>query len=342
MPRVALVTGVSRHLGGLVARELSLRAEFDRVIGVDVVEPEVELGEAEFIKADIRNPIVAKALRGVDTVVHMGVIATPEAAGGRSVMKEINVIGTMQLLAACQRSESISRVIVKSSASVYGAGPKDPAMFTETMDPRHVPTSGWAKDNVEVETYVRGFSRRRPDVGVTTLRFANIIGPEIRTGITDYFSMPLVPTILGHDARMQFVHETDSVNAVVHASVGDVKGTFNVAGDGVLMLSQAIRRAGRPNLPVIASLMPVAGRVAKQLGLVDFSTEQVRFLTWGRALDTTRMRDVLGFEPQYTTVEAFDSFIEANDLHALLTPDRAAVIEAQVIDLFSKAGDGRG
>ncbi len=101
---------------------------------------------------------------GVDTVVHMGVIATPKQAGGRSTMKEINVIGTMQLLAACQRTASVRSLVVKSTAAVYGSGAKDPAMFTEDMEPKHAPMSGWAKDSVEVETYVRGFARRRPDV----------------------------------------------------------------------------------------------------------------------------------------------------------------------------------
>ena len=97
-------------------------------------------------------------------------------------MKELNVIGTMQLLAACQQAPDLRKLVVKSSAAVYGASNRDPAMFTEGMNAKRQPTSGFAKDVTEVESYVRGFARRRPDVDVTTLRMANVIGPRITSG----------------------------------------------------------------------------------------------------------------------------------------------------------------
>ena len=125
-------------------------------------------------------------------------------------MKELNVIGTMQLLAACGKCESVRRLVVKSTTAVYGASPRDPAVFTEDMAARALPGSGYAKDAVEVEGYVRGFSRRRPDVAVTTLRFANFVGPYIDTPLTRYFQLPMVPTALGFDPRLQFVHEIDA------------------------------------------------------------------------------------------------------------------------------------
>ena len=209
MTRTVLVTGVSRYLGGRMAALLAADPEVSTVIGVDVVAPEIAIPGTEFVRADIRNPVIAKVMgeAGVDTVVHMGVIATPKQAGGRSTMKEINVIGTMQLLAACQRTPSVRSLIVKSTAAVYGSGPKDPAKFTEDMEPRHSPSSGWPKDSVEVETYVRGFARRRPDVTVTTLRLANIIGPRVQTSLTSYFSMPAVRVGRSFRVPEQAVHD---------------------------------------------------------------------------------------------------------------------------------------
>ena len=133
MANVVLVTGVSRYLGGLYARRLSHDPSIERILGVDVVPPRHSIGRAEFVRADIRNPMIGRIMSqaGVDTVVHMNVIATPKDMGGRVTQKEINVIGTMQLLAACQKSETVSRLVVKSSAAVYGSSPKDPAMFSE-------------------------------------------------------------------------------------------------------------------------------------------------------------------------------------------------------------------
>ena len=310
MTRVVMVTGVSRDAGARCARALAADPSIDTVIGVDVVPPRVDLGGVRFVRADIRNPVIAKVIAGedVDTVVHTGVVATPGSAGGRSSMKEINVIGTMQLLAACQKAPGIAKLVVKSSTTVYGAGPRDPALFTEEMAPRASSQGGLSKDAVEVEGYVRGFARRRPDVVVTTLRMANWIGPLINSPITRYFALPVIPTVLGFDARLQFLHEDDGVDVVRHATVHDVPGTFNITGDGVLTLSQAIRRLGRPALPFPPATTGTTAMLVRRARMADFSPDQISFLTYGRGVDTTRMRTELGFEPSYTTAEAFADF----------------------------------
>lgn len=341
MGRIILVTGVSRHLGGRMAHALCSSPDVDRVIGVDVVPPRHGLADAEFVRADIRNPIIGKVMRAaeVDTVVHMGVIATSIQAGGRATMKEINVIGTMQLLAACQRSPTVERLVVKSTSMVYGAGPRDPALFTEDMAPKHPPESGWAKDSVEVEGYVRGFARRRPEVAVSILRLANFIGPQVETAMTSYFSLPMIPTVLGYDARLQFIHEDDGIEALRVAADQGARGVFNVAGAGVLALSQAVRRARRPALPVPAGLLGVAGRALGRAGLADFSSEQVRFLTFGRAIDTGRAERDLGFRPRYTTAGAFDDFVAGQHLDSGWGAQAARVADV----VLREAGErGRG
>ncbi|NNM47604.1 NAD-dependent epimerase/dehydratase family protein [Knoellia koreensis] len=312
MADVVLVTGVSRYLGGQFARALTKDPSISRVIGVDVIPPPHDIGRTEFVRADIRNPMIGKiiAQSEVDTVVHMNVIATPTHAGGRVSQKEINVIGTMQLLAACQKAPSIRRLVVKSSAAVYGSSPRDPAMFTEDMGPKSLPRAGFGKDSVEVEGYVRGFSRRRPDVEIAMLRFANIIGPGIRTSLTDYFTLPVVPVPLGFDARLQLVHESDAIGALL-ASTSGPSGITNIAGDGVITVTQAAALAGRPVVPVPLQAAGVFGGFIKRSGLADFSSDQMQFLAFGRGLDTTRMREHLGFEPSYTTRAAFEDFTRA-------------------------------
>jgi UDP-glucose 4-epimerase len=307
---VVLVTGVSRYLGGHFARRLTAEGSVSRVIGVDVIPPPHDIGRAEFVRADIRNPMIGKiiAQAEVDTVVHMNVIATPTHAGGRTSQKEINVIGTMQLLAACQKAPSVRRLVVKSSGAVYGSSPRDPAMFTEDMGPKSLPRAGFGKDSVEVEGYVRGFSRRRPDTEITMLRFANIIGPGIRTTLTDYFSLPVVPVPFGYDARLQFVHENDAIGALLRATTGPAVGITNIAGNGVITVAQAAGIAGRPIMPVPMVAAGLLGSVVKRAGLTDFSGDQLQFLAFGRGLDTARMRSVLGFEPEYTTRSAFEDY----------------------------------
>lgn len=330
MSRVVLVTGVSRQLGGYFCRELSKRP-IDRIIGVDVVPPAHDLGRAEFVRADIRNPVIAKIIdrSAVDTVVHMAVVAT--ATGGRTSMKEINVIGSMQLLAACGKSDKVRRLVVKSTAAVYGGSPGDPACFTEEDIARVVPRSGWGADSVEVEGYVRGFSRRRPDVDVAILRFANVLGPGLQTGVSEYFSLPVAPSVLGFDPRLQFVHSRDLIAAMVAATTGRVTGVVNVAGDGVLTLAQALGMTGRPPLPVPrAALDGVARRLGRVLG-VELGPDLLTLLTYGRALDTTRMRAELDFEPEYTTRETFADFIATRPIRPLVDGEAVDRLRARLL-----------
>lgn len=217
-------------------------------------------------------------------------------------------MGTMQLLAACQRAPGLKHLVVKSTSTVYGASSRDPAMFTEDMHPKRLPRSGFAKDAYEIEGYVRSFSRRRPDVRVTMLRAANVIGPHVTSPMTSYFRMPVIPRVLGFDPRLQFLQEDDLFGVLRHSVVTDVAGTFNVAGDGVLLLSQAIRMLGKASVPMPGVAVGGLGSVLRSARMADFSPEQLGFLTFGRGIDTTRMRTMLGFEPTYTTQEAFADF----------------------------------
>ena len=334
MGRVVLVTGVATDLGRRLARRLTAHPEVDRVIGVDVRPPRGDAGDVHFVRADIRNPVIGKVIarEQVDTVVHMSVVASHSA--GRSSMKELNVIGTMQLLAACQQSATVQHLVVKSSSTVYGATARDPAIFSEDLEPRRTARAGYAKDVAEVESYVRGFARRRPDVTVTTLRAANSIGPMVVSPIAQYFRLPAIPTVIGYDGRLQFVHEHDLLGALEHSAVHPVHGTFNVAGAGVLLLSQAIRRIGRPAVPMPSFAVSRVGQAARSARLGDFTPELVPFLKYGRVLDTSRCRDVLGFEPRFTTARAFADF-GASLAPGLLSPTRVAGVEGSLRQLLS-------
>ncbi|MCV2490407.1 NAD-dependent epimerase/dehydratase family protein [Geodermatophilus sp. YIM 151500] len=342
-PRVVLVTGVSRWLGGALAAELATDPAIHRVIGVDTVPPSPallrRLGRTEFVRADIRNPMIGKVVTtaSVDTVVHMNISATPAGAGGRAPMKELNVIGSMQLLAACQRAPSVRRFVLKSTSAVYGASPRDPAVFTEAMQARRVPSGGFAKDSQDIEGYVRSFGRRRPDVDLAVLRFTNFIGPRIDSLLAGFFRMPVVPTALGYDARVQLLHEDDALAVLVRATTGHFAGTVNVGGEGTLLLSQAIRRLGRVQVPLPTSTLGSVGRLTRRFGFVDYSPEQMRFLNFGRVVDTTVLRTEFGYAPRYTTVEALADY--ARTVPPVVSPALVAGITERVENAVRRAGD---
>ncbi len=311
-----LVTGMTRYVGSALAGRLAAHPAVDRVIGVDAAMPEpgarARMGDAEFVRADIRNPVIFKVIQaaGVDTVVHASASSTPSGSAARSMAKEMNVLGSMQLLAACQRSNGVRNLVVRSTASVYGGSSRDPAIATEETVAHSVPSTGLARDALDIEGYVRGFGRRRPDVRIAVPRFCDIIGPTVRTPLTRYFSMtPVVPVLAGHDARMQLVHELDAVALMEHLALGSFAGTVNVAGDGAITVTQAIRRAGRIPVPVPSSALGAVSRALSLFGSGAFSAAQVRLLAPGRVLDTTKLREQVEFIPRFTTTAAFDDFV---------------------------------
>jgi UDP-glucose 4-epimerase len=336
-PAVVLVTGVSRWLGGALAAELAADPSIGRVIGVDTVPPDKtvlqRMGHAEFVRADIRNPLIAKVISTaqVDTVVHASCTVHPAGPGRRTAIKEVNVIGTMRLLAACQRSPLVRKLVVKSTAAVYGAGARSQAVFTEDSELIPTSTSGYAKDAVEMEGYVRGLVRRRPDITTTLFRFANIIGPETDTVLARYFALPVVPTVFGYDARIQLLHSSDALSVLERATLTDRPGVFNVGAEGVLTLSQAIRRAGRVELPMPRSVVPSVGKVLRGARVVDFSADQVRLLNFGRVVDIAKLKQEFGYTPRWTTREAFDDYVVGRGLRPVLDGGKLAGLAGKVL-----------
>ncbi len=339
---IVLVTGMTRFVGSSLAGRLSARPGVDRVIGVDAALPEpaarARMGAAEFARVDIRNPLIAKVIHaaGVDTVIHASASSTPASSAARSMAKEMNVLGTMQLLAACQRADSVRSIIVRSSGAIYGASSRDPAIFTEDMPARSVPSAGPGRDAIDIEAYVRGFGRRRPDVRIAVPRFADIIGPTVVTPLTRYFALsPVVPTVLGRDSRLQFVHEVDAVAVLEQLALGDFAGSVNVAGDGVITVAQAIHRAGRLPLPLPPVGLNGLARAMRTFRVGGFSPGQVRSLSVGRVLDTSRLRTEVGYTPRYSTVEAFDDY--ASTLQPAVPPGAVQQVERRLTRAFGLA-----
>jgi len=304
-----LVTGLSTFWGGRVAQELERRPDVEVVVGVDTRDPRIALERTEFVRTDSSYSILARivAATQVDTIVHSHLIVDSTRASGRT-LHEINVIGTMSLLAAAGASGSpVRKVVLKSSGLVYGASRSDPYSFREEMTRKGPPATNVERSLLEVEAFLRDFADDSPHVTVTLLRFANVLGDDLDTPFALALRRPVVPEILGFDPRVQFVHESDVVGALMYATNNDVPGVYNVAADGNMPWSEVCALVGKPRVPLSPVLTNIAAEPLRRLGLWDLPPEALQVLRFGRTMDTTRYKNA-GFRYHYTnagTVEAF-------------------------------------
>lgn len=324
-----LVTGASRFVGAKLCTLLAANPAIDRVIGVDTVSPaaRIRLGRAQFLLVEPRGRRLADliASAGVDTVVH----ARPESARRDPAVSD--VVAAMRLLAACQRSATVRRLVLCSTTAVYGTGARDPALFTEDMGPVAAPRDPESRDAAEIEGYARGFARRRPDVAVALARLATLIGPTVPTPLVRYLTPPLVPTVFGVDPRLQFLHEDDAIGLLGRLALDEWAGVLNVAGTGVLLASQAIRRAGRVPVPILAPAVGGPGRVLRRL--VPGGPPPGRALVSDRVVDTAALRGQYGFTPRHSTASAFDDFVRARlpAVRGTGLPRRVGLVAAAVL-----------
>jgi UDP-glucose 4-epimerase len=311
--RRVLITGVGSSLGGLLAARLEQDPEVEAVLGLDVRPPRGALERTELLRADIRDPAIQEpiARAGIDTVVHDWIVRQPGAGMSARAMHDINVLGTLQLLAACERAPAIRRIVVRGSAGVYGAEPHAPQFFAEDMTQLFPLRTRFQRDVAEIENYFETYSRRHPGVTCTMLRYQPAIGPGLDTQFSRYLSQPACPTFLGFDPRIQLVHEEDGLEALIAAIRRPVAGAVNVAAPGTIGLTRMIRVAGRPSLPIAAPLFaPVTG-AGRRLGFGSWSDDFRRLLRYGRGVEIGRLERELGYTPRYSTAAAVEDWVRA-------------------------------
>jgi UDP-glucose 4-epimerase len=310
--RRVLITGVGSQVGSLLAQRLERDADVEHVAGLDTRRPKVALERTEFIQADIRDPEIAGLISplGVDTIVHEQIVRQPGSGMSPPAMHDINVIGTLQLLAACERVTTLRTIIVRGSAGIYGAEPHAPQFFKEEMARLFPLRTRFQRDVAEIENYFETYARRHSGVSCTMLRYQPAIGRGLRTQITRYLSQPVCPTFMGFDPRIQLVDIEDALEALVAAVRNPVRGAVNVAGPGTIGLAKMIRLAGRRALPIASPLFGAVTSTGQRLGLDNQSEDFQRLLRYGRGVDTRRLTEEVGLTPRVSTVHAVESWAE--------------------------------
>jgi len=269
----------------------------------------------------------------VDTVLHTHLEADSTRTSSRRI-HEVNVIGTMNLLAAAAAEGSaVRKIVLKTSTLVYGSNFADPYFFRETTRRTHPPTTPVERSLVEVDALVGDFAEDHPEVAVTSLRFANVLGDDVTTVFSRMLRMPAVPEVFGYDPRLQFVHEDDVTRALAHATTSDACGTFNVAGPGTITWGEACRAVSRRRLALPPVFTGTARLPLRLLRVIDIPPEVLSLLRYGRGVDTSAFVDT-GFEYLYTTPATVDAFARARRLERVVGPPPEYEYERDVEDFL--------
>ena len=295
-----------------------------------MADPVSALEEMDFVHADTRHAVIGKLVRQlrIDTVVHLAVMV--DSPHDERSIHETDVIGTMNLLVGCAGpSSSVRKLVVKSSQAVYGAGPTDPSFFSEDMTSPDKPAFSITRDLLEMEQLVSEFSLRTEACDVSVLRLGYRVSED--TTLARYLSLPIVPTFAGFDPRLQLLHEEDASDAIVRAVMGTHPGVFNVAGGGVVLLSQAIAIMGGRPAPILPPYGQWIARMAlRAMARVPVQAHLADVIAFGSVMDCARLRREFGWAPEHTSREVMDSLARGKDVDVIEAPSPPQEYELQV------------
>lgn len=309
--RCIAITGAHTFLGRNIIGVLEEDDSVGRVVVIDVKAPVAAGAKTVFYELDLTQPAVesrvAEILHAerVDAFAHLAFAANPTQATAWA--HELESVGTMHVLSAC-RKHDLRLLVVRSSVLVYGPHPSNPNFLSEDHPLNGLHGSHFVDDKLDVEKQVQQFAGQQRGCSVTVLRMAPTLGPTIDNYVVRWLSRRLVPTVMGHDPLVQFLHEVDAVAALKLALDRGVAGVFNIAGEGVLPISTVIKLAGRLSLPIP---YPLFRRIAGLLWVAQLSEAPPQFIAALRYLcvaDGRRAREQLGFRPVYSTRDAVLDF----------------------------------
>lgn len=307
-PRVrkVVITGISGRLGRIVARRLHHELEW-QIVGLDRRPMLGKPKDIEHHQHDLRSKKARDIFRAgdVDALIHLGVMHDPRARPAE--LYSWNITGTTKLLEYCQ-AYRVPKVVLVSSANVYGPRPDNPQFLTEDAPLLAAQRFPQMRDLVEIDHLVSTFLWRAQQVETVILRPVHIVGP-VHNAPSNYLRIERPPTLLGFDPMVQLIHVQDVAEAIVCALSPGRRGIYNVVGPGEVPLSTVLRELGREP---VAIPHPVAGpllSLAFKLGMSSFPVAELDFIRYVCMVDGRRAAAELGFRPRYglrETIHAVD------------------------------------
>lgn len=309
VPPTVAITGISGALGRRVVAQLADRSDW-RVLGLDPVPFPAGVPKPRYFtvhRVNVATTDLARLLGGASVLVHL---ATGEPDGPTGVDDEVRLI--RRTLEAATVA-GIDRVVVLSSAAVYGAYVDNPVPLTEEAPLRpNYPGFRYAEEKRALEHEVDRWLGDHPDAQAVVLRPAVMLGhPDARAWLAKAMRPPLAARLNHEIAHQQYVHIDDLAAAVIVAFEAIVDGRLgvgsnlvNVAADGWLTPEDAQELFGP------STRFPTDGPVGQRVvalvrRLVDGDRPEgvEPYLAWPWVVANDRLR-ALGWAPRSSNAEA--------------------------------------
>ncbi len=288
--RPVLITGICGRLGRRLARALHRER---RVVGIDRRPFADKPKDVTHYQIDSRSKKTKDVFRieAPVAVVHLGVMHDPRTSEAEH--HTWNVAGFQRLLEYTDQF-SVPKLVVLSSANVYGPRPDNPQFLDENAPLLGAATFSSIRDLVDVDMLAQSFVWKRPATETVILRPTHILG-AVNNAPSNYLRQSVVPTLLGYDPMVQVIHADDVVGAIVHALRKPARGVFNLAGPPPVPVSRLIELAGKSRLPVPHAVFKAGLKRLWNLRATSFPAPELDFIMYVCMVDDTRAKRELGF-----------------------------------------------
>ena len=293
-----VITGICGRLGKRLARVLHRERP---VIGVDRRPFPDKPKDILHAQLDLRRKKLKDVFRGgnVAGIVHLGVLHDPRASAEEH--HSWNVAGFAKLLEYVAQFK-VPKLVVLSSANVYGPQPGNAQFLTEDAPLLGGSRFGEIRDLIEVDMLAQSFFWKHPETETVILRPVHILG-SVHNAPSNFLRLPVVPTLLGYDPMVQVIQERDVVTALKLALEPGIKGIYNLAGPEPIPLSRIVDVLDKSTLPIPFSLGNAMMKRLWSMHLTSFPPPELDHIRYVCMVDDKRARQVLGFKPAHTIEE---------------------------------------
>jgi UDP-glucose 4-epimerase len=310
MGKTVAITGVNSYFALTILPRLEADPEIERIIGIDVTPWRGGFGKVRFYREDVRSERIADILKGVDLVYHLAFIVGE--IQDKEETRDVNINGSRNVFAACA-ANSVKKIIYTSSMTVYGAHRDNPIGFTEESPLSRNEDNYYNTSKIEVEDFVAGFARSHPEITVTIIRAALLVGPRIDNMFSRLWSLKVTALPMGNTTHSQLIHEDDLGEALYLAHRKDLPGIFNVTADDAVTTNWCFETAGVTVIPLPRFLVKLIANVGFKLRLFPASGGWVSLSSHTVFGLSDKFKKAAGWEPNYTSEQAFLTYLRARE-----------------------------